>query len=147
MDNVEDWVSAEFQNLAEVLSDYDPYLALEMVPVAERSTMVDKSKIFRVVDTKRNKVVLFADSLVQPKEILARIWSMDQTYNKVVDNMDRQNEAAQALLMRRHMDEIEAQRDFALFIGKNTKSRWIHNGRVRDEHFNDLGSVRKVIDK
>lgn len=146
MDQIDGWVSAEFQNLAEVLSDYDPYLALEMVPVAERDKLTDMSKIFRVVDTKRNKIVLYADILTQPKEILARIWSMDQTYNKVVSNIDRQNEAAQALMMKKHLDEIEERKELALFIAKNQKSRWRHDGRIRDEHFNDLGSGTTVID-
>jgi hypothetical protein len=144
--NVDDWVSAEFQNLAEVLSDYDPYLALEMVPVAEWDNLIDKSKVFRVVNTKDNKIVLYADSLASPQDILARVWSMDQTKNKVVTNMDAKNAAIQALEMRKHIDEMEAQKDLALFIAKNQKSRWTHEGRIRDEHFNDLGPKTKVIE-
>lgn len=147
VDQIDARVSAEFQNLADVLHDYDPYLRLEMVPVAELANLIDKSKVFRVIDTKRNKIVLYADGLTRPQEILARVWSMDQSYNKVVDNIDRQNKAAQALQMKKHIEEIEEQKELALFIAKNTKSRWFHEGRVRDEHFNDLGSVRKVIDK
>lgn len=147
MDRIDEWVSAEFQNLAEVLYDYDQYLRLEMVPVAEHRNLIDKTKVFRVVDTKRNKIVLYADMLTRPQEILARIWSMDQTYNKVVSNIDRQNEAAQALMMKKHIDEMEEKKELALFIAKNQKSRWMHEGRVRDEHFRDLGPVSKVIDK
>lgn len=146
MDLIDQWVSQEFQNLAEVLADYDPDLALDMVPPAEWDHLVDKSKIFRVVDTKRNQIVLYADSLSSPQDILARVWSMDQRHNKVVTNIDIRNAAAQALQMKKHLDELEAQKDFALFVGKNTKSRWHHEGRVRDEHFNDLGPIRKVID-
>lgn len=143
---IDDWVCQEFANLAQVLYDYDDCLRLEMVLVAERHLLIDKSKIFRVVDTKRNKIVLYADGLTRPQEILARIWSMDQTYNKVVDNIDRQNEAAQALALKKLVDEQEAQRDLSLFIAKNQKSRWRHAGRIRDEHFNDLGSGTTVID-
>jgi len=146
MDQIDEWVSAEFQNLAEVLFDYDECLRLEMVPVAERANLIDKSKIFRVVDIKRNKIVLYADILTRPQEILARVWSMDQAYNKVVDNIDRQNEAAQALMMKKHMDEMEERKELALFIAKNQKSRWRHDGRIRDEHFRDLGPIRKVIE-
>lgn len=145
MDQVDEWVSQEFQNLADVLSDYDHNLALEMVPVAEWGNLVDKSQVFRVVDTLRNKIVLYADSLSSPQDILARLWSMDQTHNKVVANLEAQNAAAQALMMRKHMDEMAEQREFAFFIIKNQKSRWVHEGRVRDEHFNDKGSVRKHI--
>lgn len=145
MDQIDEWVSAEFQNLAEVLSDYDHNLVLEMVPVAEWGNLIDKSKVFRVVDTLRNKIVLYADSLANPQDILARVWSMDQGKNNVVANLDVKNAAAQALQMKKHMDELEAQKDFVFWIAKNTKSRWVHDGRVKDEHFRDQGSVRKHI--
>lgn len=145
MNQIDEWVSAEFQRLAEILYDYDHNLVLEMVPVAEWGNLVDKSKVFRVIDTKRNKIVLYADSLANPQEILARVWSMDQEYNKVIFNLDAQNRAAQALQIKRHDDEIAEAKELALFIIKNTKSTWHHDGRVRDEHFRDKGPVRKVI--
>lgn len=145
MDRADEWISAEFQRLAEVLADYDHNLALEMVPPSEWDKLVDKSKVFRVVDTLRNKIVLYADSLSNPQDILARVWSMDQTYNNVVTNLDARNAAAQALMMKQHMDELEAQRDLVLFIAKNTKSTWHHDGRVRDEHFRDKGPIRRHI--
>jgi hypothetical protein len=146
MDQVDEWVSAEFQNLAEVLNDYDRHLRLEMVPVAEWAHLIDKSKVFRVVDTRNNKIVLYANSLSTPQDILTRVWSMDQNKNDVVTNLDAKNAAAQALQMRKHMDELEAQKDFAMFVAKNEKSTWHHEGRVRDEHFRDKGPVRKVIE-
>jgi hypothetical protein len=145
MDHIDEWVSAEFQRLAEVLSDYDPYLALEMVPRQEWDHLIDKSKVFRVVDTKRNKIVLYANQLTAPQEILARVWSMDQQYNKVITNLNAANDAALALQMKRHTDELEEQKDLALFIAKNQKSRWVYKDRVKDEHFRDLGPVRKHI--
>lgn len=140
------WVSQEFANLAQVIYDYDSYLRLEMVPVAEWSNLIDKSKVFRVIDTRNNKIVLYADSLSNPQSILERLWGMDQVKGDVVRQMDIKNAAQQALQLRRHQDEIEAQRDFSLFIIKNNKSRWVHEGRVRDEQFNDLGPVSKVIE-
>jgi hypothetical protein len=145
MSDADVWVSAEFQRLAEVLSDYDHNLVLEMVPVEYWKDLVDKSKIFRVVDTLRNKIVLYADSLANPQDILARVWSMDQTYNHVVANVDARNAAAQALQLKEHQEQLDAEKDLVLFIAKNTKSRWKHGDRMKDEHFNDLGPVRKHI--
>lgn len=147
MDLVDGWVSQEFQNLADVLYDYDPNLALDMVPVAEWGQLVDKSKVFRVVDTARNQIIMYADSLAHPQDILARIWGMDQRHNDVITNLEIKNAAVQALDLRRKLDEMEEQKEFVLFVARNTKSRWTHEGRVRDEHFNDLGPVRKVINK
>lgn len=147
MDQIDEWVSAEFQNLAEVLYDYDYNLRLEMVPREEWPNLIDKSQIFRVVDIKRNVIVCYANGLASPQEVLERVWGMDQAKHDVVAQMDIRNRATQALQLRKHQDELEAQKDFVLFVAKNTKSRWTHEGRVRDEHFNDLGPVRKVIDK
>jgi tRNA splicing ligase len=147
MNQVNEWVSQEYQNLADVLRDYDRFLALEMVPMEEWPNLIDKSKVFRVIDTRKNQIVLYADSLSSPQDILARVWSMDQDKNNVIAILDSKNAAAQALQMRKHLDEIEAQKDFVLFLARNTKSRWTHEGRVRDEHFRDLGPVRTVIDK
>src|SRR5215213_203300 len=104
MDLIDEWVSAEFQNLAEVLHDYDPYLALEMVPVADWVHLIDKSKVFRVIDTRRNHIVCHANSLANPTEILARVWGMDQRKNDVLTNLEIQNRAAQALQLRKMED-------------------------------------------
>lgn len=145
MDSGHEWVSQEFENLAHVLNDYDHNLYLEMVPFSEWDNLVDKSKVFRVVDTRLNKIVLYAGIIDSPTDILARVWSMDQGKNNVVANLDAKNAAAQALMMNKHMEEIEAQRDFNLFVIGNKKSRWHHEGRVKDEHFNDLGPVRTYI--
>jgi hypothetical protein len=146
MDSVYEWISAEFARLAEILHDYDRFLRLEMVPPEQWVNLVDKSKVFRVVDVKRNKIVLYASSVANPEDILARVWSMDQNYNHdVVAAMDAKNRALEVIQAKKHEEEIEEAREFAMYIANNNKSRWHHGGRVRDEHFNDLGPVKKHI--
>jgi hypothetical protein len=141
----DEWVSQEFQNLAHVLNDYDENLFLEMVPKEHWKDLIDKSQIFRVVDTKRKVIVCYASVIDSPQDILARVWTMDQDKNNVVAQMDAKNRAQQALMMNKHAEELEAQKDFVLFIAKTTKSRWKHEDRMRDEHFNDLGPVKTHI--
>ena len=145
MDQLDEWVSQEFQNLAEVLADYDSSLALEMIPKKYWADLHDKTKIFRVVDTQRNSVVMTFSSITSPQEILGEIWSRDLNKNDVIGRMDKQNAAAEALKLRKNLDELEAQKDFALFVIGNKKSRWVHGGRVKDDEFRDLGPVRKYI--
>lgn len=147
MSEVDAWVSAEFQRLAEIVNDYDPHLFLEWIPPDKQETLYDKKKCFRIVDDRNNKVVLWADSISNPKDILSRLWSMDLQRGDVVGRMDAENRAAQVLQLKERMDELEAAKDLSAFIIKNKKSRWVHNGRVRDDEFRDLGPVRKVIDK
>lgn len=147
MSEVDEWVSAEFQNLAEVINDYDHHLHLEWIPPERQTTLDDKKKCFRIVDDRNNKIVMYADSLSNPQDILARLWSMDQKHGNVLQRMDAHNAAIKALELKRQIDEREAAKDFAAFVIKNTKSRWTHEGRVKDDEFRDLGPVRTVIDK
>lgn len=145
MNNLDTWVSAEFARLAQVIYDYDQYLEFQMVPVAEQVKLVDKSKVFRIVDTRNNKIVLYADSLSNPEEILTRLFCMDQKNGDVLAQLDARNAAAEALRNEKIIAEREALKDFVCFVGKTTKSRWQHNGRIRDNEFRDLGPVRKII--
>lgn len=145
MSEIDEWVSAEFANLAQVINDYDNYLFLEMVPVADQQYLTDKSKVFRIVDTRKNQIVMYADSLANPTAILTRLWSMDNGKHSVVRELDAHNAAVEALNLKRKIDERESEKDFAAFVFKNTKSRWVHNSRVRDDEFRDLGPVRTHI--
>lgn len=147
MNPVDGWVSQEFANLAQVLADYDPNLALEMIPPEHWDKLTDKKKIFRVVDIQRNQIVCYFDSLAAPQDILAHIWDIDQKNGNPIRTMENRNLAAQALQMRKHQDELDAQRDFAYFVVKNQKSRWkAPDGTYRDEHYNNLGTGKTVID-
>lgn len=139
------WVSAEFQRLAEVINDYDHNLFLEWIPPEQHAGLIDKSKVFRIVDDRTKTIVMYFDSLANPQEILARLYLADQKHVDPVALMDARNIAAQRLELEKKMEERAAQRDFTMFVAKNTKSRWKHDGRVRDEEFNDLGPVAKVI--
>ncbi len=145
MSTADEWICAEFENLAQVINDYDSHLFLEHVPFAEHHKLVDKSKVFRIVDDRTNKIVLYADSLANPADILARLWSMDSTRGNVLMRLDAHNAAVQALEMRKKMDERAAALDLSIFIAKNTKSRWKHDGIIRDDEFRNLGSGRTVI--
>lgn len=147
MQGLQDWVSKEFENLAQVINDYDHNLYLEMVPVAEHHTLTDATKVFRIVDDRTKSIVLYASAVDNPTQILTRLWSMDNGKHDVLLEMDAQNAAIEALKNQREIEAREAIKDFVQFVGKNTKSRWVHEGRVRNEHFQDLGPKRVVIDK
>lgn len=145
MNQIDEWISAEFQRLAEVVNDYDENLFLEMVPLDKQHLLTDKSKVFRIVDDRTKSIVLYADSLSRPDEILARLWSMDSKHGNVLQRLDAQNAAVEALNLKKQMDEREAVMDFVQFVGKNTKSRWVHEGHARDDEFRDLGPISKII--
>lgn len=145
MSSIDAWVSAEFERLAQVINDYDEYLYLEMVPVAEQQNLTDKTKVFRIKDDRNGSIVLYADSLANPADILARLWSMDSKHGNVLARVDAHNAAVEALKLKEQIDEREQRKDFALFVFKNQKNSWVHNGRKRDSDFRDLGSVRTYL--
>lgn len=145
MTDVDNWVSREFQILAQTIYEYDQNLEFEMVPFSEHHKLIDKSKVFRIIDNRNGKIVLYADSLSNPQQILARLFSMDQAKGDVVARLDAENAAAEALRLQAIIEQREEQKEFFLFLGKNTKSRWHHKGRVRDDEYRDLGPVAKVI--
>lgn len=147
MSEVDAWVSSEFERLAQVINDYDQYLFLEMIPVAHRESLIDKSQSFRIVDSRNNKIVLFASSLSNPTEILERLWSMDSGKGNVLARVDAHNAAVEALKLREQIDAREAQKDLAAFVIRGTKSVWKYQGRKYDDEFRDLGTGRTVIDK
>lgn len=145
MNNVDEWVSAEFQRLAELINQYDAHLWLEWIPPEQQIHLTDKSKVFRIIDDRINKPIMYADSVANPVEILERLFASDLAHGDVVGRVDAHNAAVEALRNKKFIDEREAAKDFTMFVAKNKKSRWTHEGRVRDDEFRDLGPVTKVI--
>lgn len=140
-----DWISAEFHRLAEIIEDYDPYLELQWIPPEKREDQIDKARCYRIIDTRNNKLVLFANELDSPVSILERLWSMDSSRGNVVSRMDARNAAIMAMQLKEELDRQEAVLDLSIFILKNKKNYWIHEGRKRDADFRDLGSPKKII--
>jgi hypothetical protein len=146
MSQADMWVSAEFERLAEIINDYDQHLFLEYIPPDRRADLTDQSQVFRIVDDRNNKIVLYASSVTNPTEILTRLWSMDNGKESVVRRLDAHNAALEALNLKRQIDEREEKKEFAAFVFKNTKSRWEHEGRIFDDQFRELGPKTVVID-
>ena len=144
---IEEWISAEFQRLSEIIEDYDQYLELRWIPPEKRETQIDKKQCYCIVDTRNNTIVLFANELDTPVDILTRLWSMDSRHGNVLQRVDARNAAQQAFKLKEDLDAREAALDFSHWVFKNEKNVWIHNGRKKDSEFRDLGPIRTVIDK
>ncbi len=143
--SVQDYVSREFEILAQAIYEYDQNLRLEMIPFQYHHTLVDKSQVFRIIDIRTNTVAMSFDSLTNPRDILTRLWLSDNEKHDPVAVMDARNAAIEALENQRIIEEREKAKDLVAFIVRNQKSRWHHNGRMRDEQFRDLGAVRTHI--
>jgi|SRR5882724_1662919 len=141
-----EWVSAEFQRLADAINEYDQHLWLEMVPPNLRDELIDQGKVFRIVDDRNNSTIMHADSLTRPDEILAALYSSDCTRGSVLNRLDAHNKATEELQRRARDDARAAAMDLTAFVMKNTKSRWEHNGKIYDDEFRNLGPKTTVID-
>jgi hypothetical protein len=120
-----EWVSEDFQRLAEIVKDYDPYLELRWIPPGQRETDADKKNPYCIIDTRSNYIVMFASERDNPQTILARLWSADNGRGSVLDRVDAENAAAEAFRLKSQMDDEEMKKDFAAWL-IGTKKNFIH---------------------
>lgn len=132
---VDRWISAEFQRLAEIVRDYDYNLELRWIPPEQRTDLHDRANPYCIWDNYHRHIVMFASELDTPVGILEKLFNIDNKNGDVFQKMMAKNDAAEAFKLKEELDaKMEAQ-DLAAFALKNTKSRWKHNGIVYDDEF------------
>lgn len=114
------WVSEEFERLACVIQDYDHYLQLRWIPPAHR-TREDK-KPYVIVDTRTNNPVMYASELDSPKQILGRLFMADNKNGSVLDRIEAENRAQEALDMKAKLDLYEEAMEKAKFLIQKRKN-------------------------
>lgn len=118
------WVNEHFARLAEVIKDYDEFLELQWIPPGQRTEEADKKNPYRIIDSRSGYVVMFASERDSAEHILARLWSADNGRGNVLDRMEAENAAREALRLKEEMDIQEMQQDFAAFL-IGTKKNYI----------------------
>jgi hypothetical protein len=132
------WISAEFERLAEIIEDYDPHLELRWIPPELRTTQIDKAKPYCIFDTRNNKIVMYASELDTPVGILEKLFDIDNKNGDVLKKMRSHNAAIEAMRLKEQMDALEEARELTAFAIGNTKSKWKHNGVVYDDEMRRL---------
>lgn len=130
------WISEEFSRLAEIVKDYDEHLELRWIPPELRTDPNDRKNPYAIVHSPPDKpayVVMFASELDNPKDILEKLFNIDNKNGDVFKAMMAHNRAVKAFQLKEQMDELEEARDLTAFAIKNTKSRWQHNGITYDD--------------
>jgi hypothetical protein len=118
------WVDDNFQRLAEIIKDYDPYLELRWIPPGQRETDAEKKNPYCIVDTRSNYIVMFASERDTPESILSRLFQADNKHGSVLDRLDADNAAKEAFRLKSLMDEEELKKDFTAFL-IGTKQNYI----------------------
>jgi hypothetical protein len=120
-----EWVNENFQRLAEIIKDYDPYLELRWIPPGQRDTDADKKNPYCIIDTRSDYIVMFASERDTPQSILARLFTADNKHGSVMDRLDAENAANEAFRLKAQIDDEEMKKDFvAWLIG--TKQNYIN---------------------
>ena len=122
-----DPVSETHRRVAEIIQDYDPYLELHWIPPGSRGPL--DSKPWAVVHRPPGKpayYVLFAEDA--DERLLARLFSADNRDKNVLAEMDKMNDAVQALKLKKEMEERQDSHDLAASILRSRKIHYRHNG-------------------
>lgn len=118
------WVNENFERLARIIKDYDPYLELKWIPPGQRESEQDKKNPYCIVDTRSDYVVMLASDRDTPESILERLFLADNTQGNVLDRVEARNAAAEAFKLLEKMDEEEEKKEFAAFL-IGTKKNYI----------------------
>lgn len=132
-----EWVSENYERLARIIKDYDPYLALAWIPPGRRTH--EDTKPYAIVDTRTNEVVFCASELETPQQILARLFSSDSKHGNVLDRIEANNAAIEAIELKEWQDNLEDAADQALFL----KNSHLHTVRFNGKKFDHN---RRVIE-
>lgn len=122
----EQWISAEFTRLAEIIQDYDQHLQLRWIPPDKRTR--DDKKPYVIWDICSNTPVLYASELDSPVEILTKLWSADNDKGNVLTRLDAHNAAVEAMKLKERLDEYEELNSKAVFM-KDTPLHYIRMGK------------------
>lgn len=124
------WVSAEFQRIAQIIHDYDPTLALSWVPPQNRE--LNEEFPFAVIGTTANGEKYIALRIRESEmdhRVLERLWTADNAKGDPLSVMDAKNAALEAIELQKRMEEIEEQQELAAWmIAAPSGAR--HNGVV-----------------
>lgn len=122
------FVSENHARIAEIISDYDPTLRLAWIPPDKREP---GDKPFAVIHAPLGRpeyIVCYSDDVNE--DLLARVFSMDSTKNDVWSQVENSQKAAEALKLKKRMEEMEEAKDLAASIVKSKKHVYKHDGVI-----------------
>jgi hypothetical protein len=123
-------LSALHSRVAELLQDYNPELELQYIPENDRSSF--DARPFRVVHNSPNGAYVvgyFRQDEVNEK-LIAHIFKHDRKNRDILTDLEDEEAAREALLMREQLDKQEEAREIAQSMIKSKKDSYRINGRT-----------------
>lgn len=114
------WVSAEFQRIAQVIHDYDERLELAWVPPANRSLNEEHPYAIIYNDPSgRRDIVMRLRETEMDHRVLARLWSSDSKNNpNLLATIEAEEAARRAVELLRKEEEEQERRELAAWMVK-----------------------------
>jgi hypothetical protein len=122
------FVSETHARIAEIINEYDPELRLAWIPPERREPGDQPFAIIHSPLGRPEYVVCYSDVL--DESLLARVFSMDATKNDVWSDIQASQAAAEALKLKKQMEEMEEANDLAASIVRSKKHVYRHDGVV-----------------
>lgn len=120
------FVSQKHQQIAEIINDYEPTLALVWIPPDKREPGDSPFAVMHSPVGVPPYIVFHADEC--DERILERIFAADQAHNDVLTQLDIKNAAVEAMRLKQQMDEADEKKEIVKSIVKSPKQKYKHNG-------------------
>lgn len=109
------FVSEVHRRVAEIISDYDPYLKLAFIPYSERDPNDPNEKPYAVVDIKPGLnpyFVMYADEEeLSSGKLLARLFNNDMSKMNIVQKLQAEEDARELMRLKQRMEDMEHTED------------------------------------
>ena len=122
------FVSETHARIAEIINDYDPTLSLAWIPPDKREPGDAPFAVIHRPLGQPEYVVCYSDTC--DENLLARVFSMDSTKHDIWANVNASQAAAEALKLKRQMEEMAEMDDIRKSIIKSNLHTYRHDGVV-----------------
>jgi len=121
---------AEAERLAEIIQDYDPTLELRWIPPAIRTNFDNKPfSIWHCPPGLPEYMVMSLRETELDHRVLASLFNANNNNGSVLDKLEAEEKALEIMRLKRQMDQQEADREFAVWALRQTRTVR-HNGVV-----------------
>lgn len=124
-------LSVKHQRIADIIHDYDPELELVMLPPASRDDEDSKKYPFAILHYPANGVPYLVHKYKESEvneSIIADLFLRDAKNVNVLDRLEAEENAREAVKMKERMDEHEEMMDFTKTVVKSPLHAFKHNG-------------------
>lgn len=124
------FINGNHQRIAEIINDWNPDVYLCWIPPDKREgTELTPYAVIHMPPGKPQYVIFTLSEEELDERVLERLWTNDTTKHNVLSALEAREAAAEAVRLKKQMDEREEQKDFALSVLKSGLHTYRHNGK------------------